>query len=113
MDRSRIYTAVNAEDVKPGTLGFFGDTIDSLEQGLMEPPNWLQSIKGTNTPERFESSEGFTWGLFYPAEQGAVDRLAADIIGALHLSGESAKAVAQLPGRKILALHQILCEEES
>lgn len=34
MDRSRIYTAANAEDVKPGTLGFFGDTINTLEEAL-------------------------------------------------------------------------------
>lgn len=112
MDRSRIYTAANAEDVKPGTLGFFGDTIEGIEVAVHGHLNCLRSINGIHSQSRFRDSEGYSWELFYPAEQGELDRLTADIIGALHLSGKSAKAVAQLPGRKIFALHQALCEEE-
>lgn len=112
MNKSRIYTAVNADEVKPGAIGYFGNTLTDLdtriEVGRLEE---VLRITGANYQNRFINMNGLLWALFYPVECSTLQRMVNDIAEALNLIPESAEVVSRLEERKILALHSILCEE--
>ena len=72
-DKSRIYTVVNADEVKLGSAGYFADSIYSLQQAVQhndkECFGKVDCIKGTNTGFRFVADNGTCFSLFYFIEE--------------------------------------------
>ena len=72
-DKSRIYTMVNADEVKLGSAGYFADSIYSLQQAVQhndkECFGKVDCIKGTNTGFRFVADNGTCFSLFYFIEE--------------------------------------------
>lgn len=72
-DKSRIYTAVNADEVKLGSVGYFADNIYSLQQAVQhndkECFGKVDCIRGTDTGFRFVADNGACFSLFYFIEE--------------------------------------------
>jgi hypothetical protein len=70
-DRSKILTAVTADQAKVGMKGWFGDSIWFLEKKVtVDPPSELTEIFAEDCIFRFKKAEtGTTWTLFYPAQE--------------------------------------------
>ncbi len=63
-DKSRIYTAVNAEELKVGSKCFFSHCIEDFKK---EKGNTKRLIKvdGEHTSCRFIDDDGIVWALAY------------------------------------------------
>lgn len=113
MNKSKIYTAVNADEVKPGSIGYFGDTLNDLdlriESGRLEE---VLCIRGITLANRFVDMNEVAWSLFYPVECSTVQKMVNDIAEALNLIPESTEVVSRLAESKILRIHEILCNKE-
>ena len=72
-DKSRIYTMVNADEVKLGSAGYFADNIYSLQQAVQhndkECFGKVDRIKGISTGFRFVADNGSWFSLFYFTEE--------------------------------------------
>lgn len=72
-DKSRIYTVVNADEVKIGSAGYFADNIYSLQQAVQhndkECFGKVDCIKGISTGFRFVADNGTCFSLFYLIEE--------------------------------------------
>lgn len=72
-DKSRIYTVVNADEVKLGSAGYFADNIYSLQQAVQhndrECFGKVDCIKGISTGFRFVADNGTCFSLFYFIEE--------------------------------------------
>lgn len=69
LDKSRIYTVVNADEVKIGSAGYFADNIYSLQQAVQhndkECFGKVECIKDIDTGFRFVADNGTCFSLFY------------------------------------------------
>lgn len=67
-DKSRVYTSVNADEVKVGSEGYFADNVYSLQQAVQykdkECFGKVDCIRGTDTGFRF-AVDGACFSLFY------------------------------------------------
>ena len=72
-DKSRIYTVVNADEVKLDSVGYFADNIYSLQQAVQHNDKKffgkVVCIKGISTEFRFVADNGISFGLFYFIEE--------------------------------------------
>lgn len=72
-DKSRIYTAVNADEIKLGSVGYFADNIYSLQQAVQhndkECFGKVEDIKDIGTGFRFVADNGTCFSLFYFIEE--------------------------------------------
>ena len=72
-DKSRIYTVVNADEVKLGSAGYFADNIYSLQQVVKhndrECFGKVDCIKDISTGFRFVADNGTCFSLFYLIEE--------------------------------------------
>lgn len=77
-DKSKVYTALNADEVKNGSRGYFADTINGL-RGMVEQESRLQygavRIRGDYELYRFhfecenEDRDLYDYNLFYLVEE--------------------------------------------
>lgn len=72
-DKSRIYTVVNADEIKLGSTGYFADNIYSLQQAVQhndkECFGKVEDIKDIGTGFRFVADNGACFSLFYFIEE--------------------------------------------
>lgn len=72
-DKSRVYTAVNADEVKVGSKGYFANNIYSLQQAVQhndkECFGKVDCIRGTGTGFRFAADNGTCFSFFYFIEE--------------------------------------------
>ena len=72
-DKSKVYTSVNADEVKLGSAGYFADNIYSLQQAVQhndkECFGKVDCIKGISTGFRFVADNGTCFSLFYFIEE--------------------------------------------
>ena len=72
-DKSRVYTSVNADEVKAGSKGYFANNIYSLQQAVQhngkECFGKVDCVKGTDTGFRFAADNGTCFSLFYFIEE--------------------------------------------
>lgn len=74
-DKSKVYTGLNADEVKVGSKGFFADTLFYLENYVKNerPLLIVQSINNKTCSRRFHAGDGNkisdNWGLFYLVEE--------------------------------------------
>lgn len=72
-DKSRIYTMVNADEVKLGSIGYFADNIYSLQQAVQHNDKKcfgkVDCIRGISTGFRFVADNGACFSLFYFVEE--------------------------------------------
>lgn len=71
-DKTKVYSSVNADEVKPGSKGFVGDTLFGLREKVEGGPERFSivevvDINKDNVPARFcVQNDGYeTWNLFY------------------------------------------------
>lgn len=73
LDKHRIYTVVNADEVKLGSAGYFADNIYSLQQAVQykdkECFGKVEGIKDIDTGFRFVTDNDACFSLFYLAEE--------------------------------------------
>lgn len=64
-DKSRVYTALNAEEVKPGSTGYFADKIYELKQQVLrgDSADTLAAVQSDGSP--FISQHSFAYEAFY------------------------------------------------
>ena len=72
-DKSRVYTAVNADELKIGSKCFFADSLGELRSYVEGDctEGVLKEIVGENEEERFISEQGSWWHLAYLIEPPA------------------------------------------
>ena len=72
-DKSRIYTVVNTDEVKLGSIGYFADNIYSLQQAVQYNEKGyfgkVEDIKDNYTGFRFVADNGACFSLFYLVEE--------------------------------------------
>lgn len=71
-DKSRLYSAVNADEVKAGSYGLFADSISTIKEQLTDkvPPTELRRIfNGENTAKCFRESSEIDYLYFYLVEK--------------------------------------------
>ena len=70
-DKTRLYTACNADEVKVGSRGFFADSISELKRKISEgeEPLTLVKICGEEAATRFSVSPVSSYILFYLVEE--------------------------------------------
>lgn len=72
-DKSRIYTVVNADEVKLGSIGHFADNIYSLQKAVQYNEKRyfgkVEDIKDNCTGFRFVADSGACFSLFYLVEE--------------------------------------------
>lgn len=68
-DKSRIYTVVNADEIKLGSEGYFADNIYCLQQAVQHDDKEyfgkVVDIKDIGTGFRFVTDNGLCFSLFY------------------------------------------------
>ncbi len=69
-DKTKIFTTVNADEVKIGSIGYFGDTLDLLSRNFLngEHLGIIDRIETPNNMFRF-STKNNTFNLFYLIEE--------------------------------------------
>ena len=75
-DKSRVYTAVNAEELKIGSKCIFADTIHALREKVgsdsaQRSVYVLRAVRNGREKERFEEDDGVTYLLAYFIEPPA------------------------------------------
>lgn len=72
-DKSRVYTSVNADEVKVGSKGYLANNIYSLQQAVQyndkECFGKIDCIRGTGTGFRFAAANDTCFSLFYLIEE--------------------------------------------
>lgn len=78
-DKSRVYTSLNADEVKVGSKGYFADNLVALEDLVrnFDPCEAKKLIEVENAKSlyRFKSSVNFHWNLFYLVEEPPKEEL--------------------------------------
>lgn len=69
-DKTRVYTASNADEVKVGSKGYFADNISELKSKISEgdEPLTLAEIYGEEAATRFATLSASVYFLFYLVE---------------------------------------------
>lgn len=70
-DKSKIYSAINADEVKIGSKGYFADKLEHLKEIVRDndDPRTLTDVKGEDYEHRFEEESEDYWNLFYLVEE--------------------------------------------
>lgn len=70
-DKTRVYTAFNADEVKVGSKGYFADSFSELKRKISEgeEPLTLVKICGEEAATRFSISPVSSYILFYLVEE--------------------------------------------
>lgn len=69
-DKSKVYTVLNADEVKVGSKGFFGDYISGLKNNMEDGKIFtIRKIWGENRFSRFQAEDGANYALFYLVEE--------------------------------------------
>lgn len=68
-DKSKVYTLLNADEVKIGSEGYFADNLDDLkdmvERERVEYCGKIDSIEAESYSCRFHKKDKYSYGLFY------------------------------------------------
>ena len=68
-DKSKVYTLLNADEVKIGSEGYFADNLDDLkdmvERERVEYCGKIDSIEAESYSCRFHKKDKYCYGLFY------------------------------------------------
>lgn len=72
-DKSRAYSAINAEEVKIGSKGYFADTVGTLKEAVRGEDNVMfgeiKEILSNFTPYRFGIKNEDEYAFFYLVEE--------------------------------------------
>lgn len=70
-DKSKVYTALNADEVKVGSRGYFADDIGNLRDMVInrEPLLYVKEVRNDYYQYRFKSDEINKHALFYLVEE--------------------------------------------
>lgn len=70
-DKSRVYTALNADEVKIGSKGYFASFVIDLEIKMEndETPQKLVKVWSENETERFMNENFYSYSYFYLLEE--------------------------------------------
>lgn len=72
-DKSRVFTALNADEIKVGSKGYFADNLRSLRGAAEEECSMaygeIEEIMNNSYGCRFRKKDGDTYTLFYLAEE--------------------------------------------
>lgn len=72
-DKSRVYTALNADEVKVGSKGYFADNVRCLEEEVQNEDSMyfgeIEEIRGTYLSYRFCGVGEAPYNLFYLVEE--------------------------------------------
>lgn len=71
-DKSRVYTALNADEVKPGSRGYGADTLNELKDAVLYSNKGITTILSISSEcdsDRFNFRETFSCPLFYLVEE--------------------------------------------
>ena len=74
-DKNKVYTALNADEVKIGSKGYFADSLEDLRAFVSEDddPCTLFEVLGEEYGRRFDEG-GNPWNLFYLVGAPAEDK---------------------------------------
>ena len=74
-DKNKVYTALNADEVKIGSKGYFADKLETLREFVSEDddPRTLVEVLGEEYAQRFDEG-GNPWNLFYLVEEPEEDK---------------------------------------
>ena len=66
-DKTRVFTALNADELKPGSLCYFGDCIAELRNRIGENQElvMLNYVRGDAYEKRFVRCDGIAFSLAY------------------------------------------------
>lgn len=67
----KVFTCLNADEVKPGSLGYFADDLETLERMVSsgKPLRMLEKINGKKAMARFRPLNENSYCLFYLVKQ--------------------------------------------
>ena len=67
----KVYTTLNADEVKPGSLGYFADDLETLERMISSGSTlkMLEKVNDKRAAARFKSLNENSYCLFYLVEQ--------------------------------------------
>lgn len=67
----KVYTILNADEVKPGSLGYFADDLETLERMISSGSTlkMLEKVNDKRAAARFKSLNENSYCLFYLVEQ--------------------------------------------
>lgn len=70
-DKSKVYTALNADEVKVGSKGYFSDSLFYLKEKVSAnmPTNTISQIYSESSDRRFGGDQIFLNSLFYLVEE--------------------------------------------
>lgn len=76
-DKTKVYSAVNADEVKIGSKGFVANNINSLKAEVMLGTNVKEvlSISDENAADRFNMVGTFSYPLFYLVKEPEENKL--------------------------------------
>ena len=73
--KENVYTALNADEVKIGSKGYFADSITELKNKVKdEEPSEVGKVYTENNVYRFSDSNGLDYSLFYLVEEPEEDK---------------------------------------
>ena len=76
-DKNKVYTALNADEVKVGSKGYFADSITELKNKIKDEDEKFSEVGKVYTENniyRFSDSNGFDYSLFYIVGAPAEDK---------------------------------------
>lgn len=68
-DKSKVYTALNADEVKVGSKGYFADKIKPLRDKVEKDDSYYLMTLKSKLENCFESSDNNGWTFFYLVEE--------------------------------------------
>lgn len=89
----KVYTILNADEVKPGSLGYFADDLETLERMISSGSTlkMLEKVNDKRAAARFKSLNENSYCLFYLVEQPSELNVQPYISGAALLSDFESK----------------------
>lgn len=65
-DKSKVFTALNADELRPGAVGFCGDSVEALKANKEAGESvFLKQVLGEEEVYRFGLHNGLFYALFY------------------------------------------------
>lgn len=94
-DAKRVYTVLNADEVKIGSRGYFADTLKSLKDMVYQEYSGIcsevEKIKEDTYEGRFKAKDGYRYSLFYLVEDPKIEVKPLSLNEIAKLSYENAK----------------------